>query len=89
VAHGGTLSDEYELLSYEQAQAATREFAADMEAEELEETPAGVVFAVCPDGDKVLLRTNGTVSRFSHEEPVAEEEWPSLAQFFVDSLETD
>lgn len=90
LADGGALSDEYELLSYEAAQAATTEFHADM-AEEglLEEQPEGIVFVRCADGDKVVLRPDGTVARFSHEEPEVCEEWPSLAQFFVDTVKAD
>ena len=55
--------------------------------EELLETkPDGIVIAKCPDGDKILLCNDGKVIRFSHEEPIAIEEWMSLAQFVADSV---
>ena len=90
LAGGGVLSDEYELLSYQKAQAATESFHADM-AEEglLERKPEGIAFVRCADGDKVVLRPDGTVARFSHESPEVMEEWPSLAQFFVDCTAAD
>ena len=52
----------------------------------LEIKPDGIVIAKCPDGDKILLCTDGKVIRFSHEEPVATEEWVSLAQFIADAI---
>ena len=90
LADGGALSDEYELLSYGESQAATEVFHADM-AEEglLEEPPEGIAFVRCADGDKVVLRPDGTVARFSHEGPEVCEDWPSLAQFFVDTAEAE
>lgn len=90
LASSGVLSDEYELLSYREAQAATESFHADM-AEEglLEERPEGIAFVRCADGDKVVLRLDGTVARFSHEAPEVMEEWPSLAQFFVECTAAD
>lgn len=87
IANGGFLSDEYEFLSYEQAIIDTNELMAQLSTEELlEEKPEGIVFAKCPDGDAVLLCTNGLVIRFSHEEPVETAQWPSLAQFFFDTV---
>lgn len=87
IADGGFLSDEYEFLPYAQAIATTSEFMAQLAAEELlEEKPNGVVFAKCPDGDSVLICTDGTIIRFSHEEPVVTAQWPSLAQFIFDTI---
>lgn len=87
ITNGGFLSDEYELLSFEQAKATTDEFMAQLAAEELQdEKPDGIVFAKCPDGDSVLLCTDGTVIRFSHEGPVVTDQWPGLAQFFFDTI---
>jgi hypothetical protein len=54
--------------------------------EMLETKPDGIVIAKCPDGDNILLCSDGKVIRFSHEEPVATEEWISLAQFFADAI---
>ena len=87
IANGGYLSDEYELLPYDIATEENMLFTEELLAEELLEIkPDGIVIAKCPDGDKVLLCTDGKVIRFSHEEPVATEEWVSLAQFIADSI---
>ncbi|MBQ8403613.1 MAG: hypothetical protein IJX55_04205 [Clostridia bacterium] len=87
IANGGYLSDEYELLSYNIAIEETKSFTGELLTEELLETkPEGIVIAKCPDGDKVLLCDDGKVIRFSHEEPVATEEWLSLAQFIADAI---
>ncbi len=87
IADGGYLSDEYELLPYNIAIEETKLFTEEMLAEEmLEIKPDGIVIAKCPDGDKVLLCKDGKVIRFSHEEPVATEEWISLAQFVADAI---
>ena len=87
IANGGYLSDEYELLPFDIAVEESRLFAEELLAEEmLEAKPDGVVFARCPDGDKILLCSDGKVIRFSHEEPVAIEEWVSLAQFIADTV---
>ena len=87
IANGGYLSDEYELLSYDIAIEENMLFTEELLTEELLEIkPDGIVIAKCPDGDKVLLCTDGKVIRFSHEEPVATEEWVSLAQFIADAI---
>ena len=90
LSNGFYLSDEYEVLPYEKTAAATAEFDADMQKEELlEEIPTGIVIARCPDGDRVLLRPSGVVERYSHEEPTVSEDWPTLAQFFMDCCENE
>ena len=87
VVNGGYLSDEYELLPYAQAVIENDEFQQQLDAEELlDEKPDGVVIAKCPDGDLILLCRNGFVIRFSHETPEVIDQWPSLAQFFVDAI---
>ena len=87
IANGGYLSDEYEILPFDQAIAENDLFFEELLAEELlEAKPDGVVFAQCPNGDKILLCGDGKVIRFSHEELTAISEWPSLAQFIVDSI---
>ncbi len=84
---GGYLSDEYELLAHARAVEENEVFHREMAAEELlDEKPDGVVLALCPDGDRVLLCADGTVQRFSHEEPVAVNRWPSLPMFVVDAV---
>ena len=87
IANGGYLSDEYELLPYDIATEENKLFAQELLAEELlDAKPDGIVIAKCPDGDKILLCSDGKVIRFSHEEPVATEEWVSLAQFVADAI---
>lgn len=87
ISDGGYLSDEYILLPYDRAVAENHEFHQQLEAEELlEEKPEGVVIAKCPDGDAVLLQSDGCVIRFSHEAPEATGQWPGLAQFFTDAI---
>ena len=87
VANGGYLSDEYELLPYNEAIQENDLFVKEMCAEELLEGAIfGIVFAKCPDGDRVLLTDSGKVVRYSHEYPDVTEEWSSLAQFIVDAL---
>lgn len=87
VANGGFLSDEYELLPYAHAAAENDAFHKSLESEELLETkPDGIVIAKCPDGDSVLLCKNDIVIRFSHEATEIIEQWPSLEQFIVDSI---
>lgn len=89
VAGSGYLSDEYELLSPDRSAARTAEFHAAMTAEELlEAKPAGTVIAICPDGDNCLLTPAGAVERWSHEAPEICEVWPTLAQFFADTLQS-
>lgn len=87
VADGGFLSDEYEFLSSMKAMKENEEFQESLSNEELLDTkPEGIVIGRCPDGDVILLCNDGIVVRFSHEEPVVVEQWPTLAQFFVDAI---
>lgn len=87
IVGSGYLSDEYELLTPDRAAEETTAFHAALAAEELlDEKPDGVVFAQCPDGDRVLLLTDGTVIRFSHEAPETVNAWPCLPQFVVDAV---
>ena len=87
ITNGGYFSDEYEFLPYAEAVLENKQFFEQMRSEELlEEKPEGVVFARCPDGDRILLCNDGKVIRMSHEEPDCVDEWPSLAQFVADSV---
>ncbi len=87
IAGSGWLSDEYELLSPASSEERTAAFHANLAAEELLETkPQGTVIAICPDGDNCLLTPAGTVERWSHEAPEVTEAWPTLPQFFADTL---
>ena len=87
VTDGCFLSDEYEFLSSMKAMKENEEFQESLSNEELlDAKPEGIVIGRCPDGDAILLCNDGKVVRFSHEEPVAVEQWPTLAQFFVDAI---
>ena len=85
VANGGFLSDEYRLLSFDEAVAENEEFHRALAAGELAEKPAGVVIGKCADGDAILL-CGDEVIRFSHEAPETNAQWPSLPQFIVDAI---
>lgn len=87
ISNGGNLSDEYSLLPFAQALEENKSFQQQLISEELlEDRPDGIVFAKCPDGDCILLCTDGTVIRFSHEAPEVLDQWPSLAQFLFDAV---
>ena len=85
VANGGFLSDEYQLLSCDEALAENEEFHRALAAEELADKPIGVVIGKCADGDAILL-CGSDVIRFSHEAPETTAQWPSLHQFIVDAI---
>ena len=87
IVNGGSLSDEYEFLSYNESLSATVEFIKNCEKEELEENiPQGIVFLSCADGDVILLANDGTVIRFSHETVGVIDEWQSVQQFVFDAI---
>ena len=87
VANGCFLSDEYEFLSSMNAMNENIKFQERISREDLLDIkPEGIVIGRCPNGDVILLCNDGKVIRFSHEGPVAVEQWPTLAQFFVDAI---
>ena len=87
IANGCFLSDEYEFLPFVRATEENDEFQEHLSKEELlDAKPDGIVIGRCPDGDVILLCNDGKVVRISHEEPVTVEQWPTLAQFFVDAI---
>lgn len=51
-----------------------------------ENLPDDLAFAMCPDGDTVILSADGVVSQVSHEIPEVVGSWPTLAQFFFDTV---
>lgn len=87
VANGGFLSDEYEFLPVACAMRETELFHEVLAKDDLVyPKPKGVIIASCPNGDVILLCQNGEVARFSHEVPEIIELWPTLAQFFADTI---
>lgn len=87
VVNGGSLSDEYEFLPYDESLSATVDFISNIEREELAEAiPQGIVFAKSADGDSILLQHDGSVIRFAHEIPEKIDEWKTLAQFIFEAI---
>ena len=87
VTDHGFLSDEYELLSPDLSKAETLAFCAWMEQEELlSERIRGIVFCKCPDGDRILLKEDGSAARISHESPEEITHWQNAAEFFADAI---
>jgi len=87
ITDGGYLSNEYEFLSYQHSIKESQEYAINIEKEELLVNPyKGVVFAKCGDGDVVILCSDGTVKRISHETMDVYEDWDTVAQFFFEAL---
>ena len=91
VTAGGSISDEYHFLQYEQAVEFNSEFQNDMANDDYarEILPKGIVFGACADGDLILHLDDGKVVRVNHEQPEVLEEWPSVAQFIFDCTEID
>lgn len=88
VADGGILSDEYEFLSYERSIKSTEEFFEYLKKEELlKNKPDGKIFALCADGDYIILKKDGKVIRFSHEAPEITNSWQSVHEFMVSAIE--
>ncbi len=85
VCESGCLSDEYDLLSCLESPALTREAVEDLEKEELKNfTADGIVIALAPDGDKVMLTASKEVIRLDHEGPGIIGHWNSLAEFIAE-----
>ena len=87
IVNGGSLSDEYDFLPYDESLSATVDFISNTEKEELaEDIPQGIVFAKSADGDSVLLEPDGSVIRFGHETPEKIDEWKTIAQFIFSAI---
>lgn len=85
ICESAYISDEFRLLSYQESLEQTREFADCMVKEETKQIQAeGIVIAVCPDGDSVLMTPEKEVLRISHEEPKIISQWSSLEMFFAE-----
>lgn len=87
ICESGYLSNEYRLLSYQESLDTTRDVSAYLEKEEMKIfSEKGIVFAVCANGDYVMLTKSNEVIRISHEEPVIIGQWSSLAHFIAEEV---
>ena len=87
VSNGAYISDEYEVLPFDESAVENLLFYEEISKEELmDEKPSGVVFAKAADGDRILLSVDGNVLRFSHETMTVTETWQSLAEFMAFAL---
>lgn len=85
ICESAYICDEFRLLSYQESLEQTREFADYMVKEETKQIQTdGIVIAVCPDGDSVLMTPEKEVLRISHEEPEIISQWSSLEMFFAE-----
>jgi hypothetical protein len=87
VSNGAYISDEYEVLPFDESAVENLLFYEEISKEELmDEKPSGVIFAKAADGDRILLSVDGNVLRFSHETMTVTETWQSLAEFMAFAL---
>ena len=87
ICEAGYLSDEYRLLSYKDSLAESKAFEENIAKEEnIEFSANGIIVAVCPDGDKVLLTASNEVYRISNEVPEIIGQWSSLACFIAETV---
>lgn len=87
ICEAGYLNDEYRLLSYKESLAESQYFREDMAKEETKcFSTDGIIIAVCPDGDKIMLMASDEVYRISHEVPEIIGQWSSLACFIAESV---
>lgn len=88
ICESGYLSDEYNLISYDESLALTKEFIDEIQKDETADLPTeGIIIAECADGDKILLTHENKVYRISHEEPVIIGQWNTPADFIGDVTE--
>jgi hypothetical protein len=86
ICDGGTLSEEYTLLSYEESIIETEEFQEVAKLEEWLEPIEGVLIAKGADGDAVVLTVEKQVKRISHEDYSIIEMWDNIESFIFDAF---
>lgn len=94
VSNGGSLNNEIDFLPYEEVEASTTEFLEMLREDEkmmadMPELEASIVFASAANGDSILLKTDGSVMRYDHEDPCLSNGWESLHHFFFDVIEIE
>lgn len=92
ISNGCAINDEIDILPYEDAAEENAEFLEELQDEELllEDMPElkdAIAFGVAANGDKILLKKDGSVMRYDHEDPYLSETWDSLHSFFYDQIE--
>lgn len=94
ISNGCAINDEIDILPYEDVEEATAEFMEDLQAEELimEDMPElmqSVAIGTTANGDTILLKKDGTVLRYDHEDPYLSGGWDSLHSFFFEEIEVE
>lgn len=94
ISNGCAINDEIDILRYEDVAEENAEFLEELQDEEflLEEMPElkeAVVFGVAANGDRLLLKKDGSVMRYDHEDPYLSENWDSLHAFFYEQIEIE
>lgn len=88
ITNGGALADEYQLCCAEDLEELQREYLEEQALEELCPMPKGaLMFAVCSDGERIMLLPDGRVVRYAMGDPNFVEEWDNLHCFIYDVLQ--
>ncbi len=85
VSDGCYLSDEYRLLSYNEALLENEAFHKEM-ADETIPFELGTVIAKCADGDTMLLNNDNSVVRFGYDSFEITQTFPHIHQFIFDAV---
>ena len=89
ICNGCYLSDEIELIPYDNTFAMTDEHQERIVQEELNELPEGIVIGSAANGDYILYAENGSVLRIDHEGPGILQEWIDIPTFIYEAIESD
>lgn len=88
ITNGGALADEYQLCCAEELEELQQEYLEEQALEELCPMPEGaLMFAVCSDGERIMLLPDGRVVRYAMGDPDFVEEWDNLHCFIYDVLQ--
>lgn len=88
ITNGGALADEYQLCCAEELEELQQEYLEEQALEELCPMPDGALtFAVCSDGERIMLLPDERVVRYAMGDPDFAEEWDNLHCFIYDVLQ--
>lgn len=88
ITNGGALADEYQLCCAEELEELQQEYLEEQALEELCPMPDGALtFAVCSDGERIMLLPDERVVRYAMGDPDFVEEWDNLHCFIYDVLQ--